>query len=110
MIMPEQHQDCEQEDGNRYHCFSLQSVCWGYRDIFKTTIEGLFEQGLLGAGREEVSRHFFDLLKNADQSCFDHVLKEFLGSINPRTRWIMDLPDIFEEVTNLGRELAEFKL
>ena len=94
----------------KYHGFSLRSVCWGYRDIFRNTIEGLFDQGLLGAEREEVSRQFFELLKNADQSCFDHVLKEFLGAMNPRTRWLMDLPGIFADVTDLGRQLAESRL
>ena len=54
--------------GERLHGFSLRDVCWGYRDIFAKTIEGLFEEGVLGAEREEASRHFFDLLKNADQS------------------------------------------
>jgi len=94
----------------RLHGFSLQDVCWGYRDIFAKTIEGLFEEGLLGAEHEEASKHFFDLLKQADQSCFDHVLKEFISAINPRTRWIMDLPGVFAEVVTLGRELAECKL
>ena len=54
--------------GERLHGFSLRDVCWGYRDTFAKTIEGLFEEGVLGAEREEASRHFFDLLKNADQS------------------------------------------
>ena len=90
--------------------FSLRDVCWGYRDIFARTIEGLFDEGLLGPDRNETSRHFFNLLKQANQSCFDHVLKEFISAINPRTRWIMDLPGVFAEVVNLGRELAERKL
>ena len=93
-----------------YQGFSLQSVCWGYRDIFRTTIESLFEQGLIGKGREEVSRRFFDLLKQADQGCFDHVLKEFLGAINPRSRWILDVPAVFADVVDLGRELAGSRL
>jgi len=93
-----------------YRGFSLQSVCWGYRDIFQRTLEGLFEQGLIGPDREAVSREFFDLLKHADQGCFDHVLKEFLASINPGTRWLLDLPGLFSEVVNLGRELAESRL
>jgi nitric oxide reductase activation protein len=96
--------------GERLHGFSLRDVCWGYRDILAKTIEELFEEGVLGAEREEASRHFFNLLKNADQSCFDHVLKEFISAINPRTRWIMDLPGVFAEVVDLGRELAEDKL
>lgn len=96
--------------GEQLHGFSLRDVCWGYRDIFAKTIEGLFEEGLLGAEREEASKHFFGLLKQADQSCFDHVLKEFISAINPRTRWIMDLPGVFAEVVTLGRELAETKL
>ena len=60
-----------------------------YRDIFAKAIEGLFREGLLGAERAETSQHFFELLKQADQSCFDHVLKEVVAAINPRTRWIL---------------------
>jgi nitric oxide reductase activation protein len=96
--------------GEQLQGFSLRDVCWGYRDIFARTIEGLFQDGLLGAGRVDASRHFFELLKLADRSCFDHVLKEFIAAINPRTRWIMDLPGVFAEVVTLGRELAECKL
>lgn len=96
--------------GEHLHGFSLRDVCWGYREIFAKAIEGLFEEGVLGVEREETGRHFFDLLKKADQSCFDHVLKEFISAINPRTRWIMDLPGVFGEVVDLGRELAEDKL
>ena len=100
----------EEGPDDRYHGFSLRSVCWGYRDIFEKAIEGLFDEGLIGPGNTKVSRDFFGLLKKADQSCFDHVLKEFLGAMNPRTRWIMELPGIFAEVTTLGRELAESTL
>jgi nitric oxide reductase activation protein len=96
--------------GDRLHGFSLRDVCWGYRDIFARTIEQLFADGVLGEERAETSRQFFDLLKQADQSCFDHVLKEFISAINPRTRWILDLPGIFAEVVTLGRELAEARL
>ena len=93
-----------------YHGFSLKSVCWGYRDIFARTIEGLFRDGAIGSAKPEVTDAFFDMLKTADQSCFDYVLKKFLGAINPRTRWLLDLPGIFVDVVDLGRELAESKL
>jgi hypothetical protein len=90
--------------------FDLSSVCWGYRDIFARTIEGLFEQGLIGEERQEVTRHFFSLLKSAEQNLFDHVLKELLESIGPLTAWILDIPSLFEEVTTLGCRFAENKL
>jgi nitric oxide reductase activation protein len=95
---------------SRYEGFSLHSVCWGYRDIFAKSIDGLFEQGLIGEGQREVTTQFFQMLKQADQSCFDHVLKEFLGAINPRTRWLMGLPGIFCDVVELGNELANARL
>ncbi len=94
----------------RAHGFSLSSVCWGYRDTFRRTIEGLVRQGLIGRERPQVTEHFFDLLQRADQSCFDHVLKEFLASVNPRTRWLLDLPGLFAEVTDTGRRFAEKRL
>jgi hypothetical protein len=94
----------------RYGGFSLKSVCWGYREVFAQTIERLFSEGLIGEGRREVTGKFFELLKHADQHCFDHVLKEFLGALNPRTRWLLDLPGVFADVVDLGRELAETRL
>ncbi len=96
--------------GERLYGFSLRDVCWGYRNIFAQVIEGLFKEGLLGAEHEQSSRHFFDLLKQASQSGFDHVLKEFVSAINPKTRWIMNLPGVFAEVVTLGRKFAEGKL
>ncbi len=95
---------------DRYEGFSLRSVTWGYRDIFEKTIEELFRQGLLGEQRREVTTRFFDLLKRSDQSCFDHVLRQFIGALNPRTRWIMNLPAIFSDVVETGSALAEGRL
>ena len=95
---------------DRYHGFSLKSVCWGYREIFAEAIEGLFEAGHIGPARREVTAHCFELLKQADQSCFDRVLKEFLEALNPRTRWLMDLPGVFGDVVDLGRRLAESRI
>lgn len=95
---------------DRYEGFSLRSVTWGYRDIFEKAIEELFEEGFLGPQRREVTSRFFELLKHADQSCFDHVLRQFIGALNPRTRWIMDLPAIFNDVVETGAALAGNKL
>jgi hypothetical protein len=72
--------------------FSLRSGCWGYRDIFRQSIEGLFAEGMLGGHRAEVTAAVFALLERADRACYDHVLQEFLGALNPRTHWLMDIP------------------
>lgn len=89
------------------HGFNLRSVCWGYRTIFTQAIEGLYAEGLLGAEREDVTATFFEQLQRADQSCYDHVLKEFLVALNPRTKWLLELPGVFAEVTALGHRFAE---
>jgi len=103
--------DRDHEDApERYQGFSLKSVCWGYRDIFARAIDGLFADGLLGGERVEVTAKAFELLKKADKACFDHVLKEFLGALNPRTRWLMDLPEVFSAVVDLGAEASSSKL
>ncbi len=108
---PEPAPDAVATDGaGRYQGFSLRSVTWGYRDVFEKTIEELFDQGLLGPHRREVTAKFFDLLKRSNQSCFDHVLRQFLGALSPANRWIMDLPGVFADVVELGGELAESKL
>lgn len=94
----------------RDHGFDLRGVSWGYRDVFATIIAGLHDEGYLGAGRETVTKDFYKLLADADQSCYDHVLKEFLTALRPETRWILDLPAIFSEVVELGRDLAAARL
>ena len=92
------------------HGFSLRSVTWGYRDIFRETIEELYREGHLGRHRQQVTESFFNLLKQSDQSCYDHVLRQFLGALSPRNRWIMDLPGIFTDLVDLGATLADEKL
>ena len=94
----------------RYQGFSLKSVCWGYREIFQQAIDGLLREGALGPRRQEVTAKFFDLLKRSDQNGFDHVTKEFLGALNPQTRWLLDVPGIFADVADLGAEFARTKL
>lgn len=94
----------------RYRGFSLTSVCWGYRDIFAETLEGLFDRGVLGEDRPEVTDAFFALMRCAEEQHFDYVLKEFLAALNPATAWLLELPGIFAEVTELGREFAASKL
>ncbi len=93
-----------------HYAFSLRSVCWGYRDIFRKAIAELYEKGELGENRREVTDKFFELLKESDQSCFDHVVKEFLSALNPRTRWLLSLPGVFTDVVDLGGELARSKV
>ncbi|MCD6394868.1 MAG: VWA domain-containing protein [Planctomycetes bacterium] len=108
--MSRRNSEADSVSEDRYQGFSLKSVCWGYRDIFKKAIEGLFSRGSIGEHRREVTTKVFELLKRADQSCFDHILKEFLKALNPRTRWLMDLPSIFEDIVDLGRTLGESRL
>ncbi|MBD3241015.1 MAG: hypothetical protein GF331_10555 [Chitinivibrionales bacterium] len=91
--------------------FSLKSVCWGYRDIFAEALRGLARDGLIGEGREEVTRELLDFLKIAETNeCFAHVLKEFLLSLNDHTAWTMKLPGIFSDVVEMGRRLAERRI
>jgi hypothetical protein len=96
--------------GNRYHGFSLGGVTWGYRETFQQVIEELFRQGKLGPGRQQVTERFFELLKQSDQGCFDHVLHQFLGAMSPQNRWILDLPGIFADLVDLGASLAQSRL
>ena len=96
--------------GDPCYGFDLQSVTWGYRHILKNAIEQLYAEGYLGSRSEKVTRSLFEMLKNADQSCFDHVLRQFLGALTPSARWIMDVPSLFCDLTEFGSELAENKL
>ena len=100
----------DDEYTGRYHGFSLSSIGWGYREIFSEAIEELFDQGYLGEGRGQVTSQFFELLKQADRSCFDHVLRRFLGALTPENRWIMDLPGVFADLLDLGGSLATARI
>ncbi len=90
--------------------FSLKGVCWGYRDVFERVISSLYDEGLLGPQNEAVTRQFFDLLKRSERNLFDHVLYDFLRALNPQTRWIVSLPAIFSDVTEMGCRLAESRI
>ncbi len=90
--------------------FDLSRITWGYREMFARAIEGLERDGQIGPERREVTDTFFRLLRHKSGPHFDHVLKEFLGSLNQRTRWLLDLPGVFEDFCELGRELADDRL
>lgn len=90
--------------------FSLRNVCWGYREIFARTLGELNQRGLIGESRQEVTAVLFDLLRQADRNCFDHVLKAFLDALHPGNAWLFDLPALFEDVVLTGRKLAEMRL
>jgi len=90
--------------------FDLRKVSWGYRRIFADAIGQLLAEGTIGEGHEAVTRTFLDMLDHSRPGSFDFALKEFLGAINPRTKWLLELPGVFEDLCALGRELAEQKL
>lgn len=92
------------------HGFTLDSVCWGYRDIFANALQELLDEGAIGEKNRETTAQVFSMLNQADRSCYDHVLKEFLSALNPQTRWLLALPGVFGEVVDLGRRLAEQKI
>jgi len=73
-------------------------------------LDRLFEQEMLGRERPQVTDAFFSFMRCAEQYHFDYVLKEFLAALNPQTSWILEIPAIFSEVTEMGRKLAESKL
>ncbi|MBN2713421.1 MAG: VWA domain-containing protein [Planctomycetes bacterium] len=95
---------------DRYQGFDLNNVCWGYRDIFRKSIDGFFDEGLLGENREEVTNAFFGMLRNADKHFYDHILNEFLSALTQQTKWIFEIPSIFEDVVEVGQLLSASKL
>jgi len=98
-----------QGKADRYQGFSLQSVCWGYRERFERAIEELFEAGTIGPRCETVTDKFFEVMRWAEEPGFENLLKDFLGALNPRARWIAGVPDLFADVVDTGRMLAEVK-
>jgi Mg-chelatase subunit ChlD len=98
-----------ERQADRYQGFRLESVCWGYRGIFEESIERLLASGAIGPDRPEVTAKFFEMMRGAEEAGFDRVLKDFLAAINPRTRWILDIPEVFADVVDTGRLLAGAK-
>jgi len=90
--------------------FDLKKVSWGYRRVFSDLIGALLESGDLGDRRREVTETVRSMLDRSQPGSFDFALKEFLTGLNPRTRWLLDLPGIFEDLCTLGMELADAKL
>lgn len=93
-----------------HYGFSLRSVTWGYRDIFKTVFEKLFAEEYLGPANREVTGSFFSFMQCADEQFFDHVLKEFLEALAGEQKWILSIPSLFEGIVELGHEFAREKL
>lgn len=93
-----------------YRGFSLKDVCWGYREIFRETIDELYRQGHLGSERRRVTDKFFELLRLTDRGGMDHVVKNFLAALRYGPRWLLDLPQIFADVVDLGRTFSEEQL
>jgi len=93
-----------------YRGFDLKKVTWGYRDIFRNAIDQLYAEKLLGEENNASTEIFFSLLKKTDNNhCFDHVLKNFIQSLNIQNNWIMRNPALFSNWADLGAKLAEEK-
>ena len=108
--MPHKNPKSTYHPVNDWQGFTLDSVCWGYRSLFNDVIEDLYQQGLLGAERQETTMQFFRFLKKAEKPFYDQVLKEFLAALNPEMSWIMSLPGIFTDLINMGGDLASKRL
>ena len=96
-----------------YRGFDLKSITWGYRDRFKKAIDGLYETKLLGRENEPSTIAFFELLQKGgseQNSCFDHVLNNFICSLNTENNWILKIPALFSDWTGFGAELSRHKL
>lgn len=93
----------------RYHGFDLQKICWGYREVFRNAIDSLFAQGLIGDHRPETTAQFFAALNRSDLTCYDHVLREFLGSIHPSTYWVFGSPSLISDLTETGHRFSREK-
>lgn len=102
--------DSSAATGLDYRGFSLKDVCWGYREIFRETIDELYRQGHLGSERRRVTEKFFELLRLTDRGGMDHVVKNFLEALRYGPRWLLDLPQIFSDVVDLGRKFSEEQL
>lgn len=100
------HIDNDERDAG----FSLDLVLPAYRPLFQKILDALLAEGILGSERPEVTRQVFSLLKRADRGSFDHVLREFLAALNPQTRWLLDLPSIFQEIVELGGAIGSERL
>lgn len=90
--------------------FDLRKVSWGYQQLFEQAIRRLIDQGAIDPAGGGASDTFFQMLDRASPGSFDHVVKEFLAAVNPRTRWLLKLPGVFEDLCELGWEIASDRL
>ncbi|MFW5803048.1 MAG: nitric oxide reductase activation protein NorD [Verrucomicrobiota bacterium] len=89
--------------------FDLRKVTWGYQEIFRSRLEDLYRQGLLGESNPAVTRQFAEVLAHSDKSTFDSVLKSFLDALGGRYRWLLRIPRLFERWCSLGLRLASVR-
>ena len=83
---------------------------WKHRHLLLKTFESLLEQRGIVDDLTDGDRGCFRRIQQAEQDRFAHALKEFLRVFAPETSWILDIPAIFEDVTELGIRFAKIKL
>ncbi len=94
----------------RYGKLDLRKVTWGYRELFRTWIDDLFEEKILGDHNRHTTEVFFDILLQCDAAFHDAVMKAYLASVTGPGRWILSIPNLFEDWSRLGLRLAEESL
>jgi Mg-chelatase subunit ChlD len=101
----------EKSKKNKYRGFDLNAVTWGYQDIFKKSIDRLYGENLLGKTNEKATEVFFRLLeKTGEKPHFDHIVKDFLVSLNEKNQWIMNIPSLFSKWCRLGFKFGREKM
>ncbi|MBN1863723.1 MAG: hypothetical protein JW808_02355 [Victivallales bacterium] len=91
--------------------FDLSEVTWGYREIFRQALDDLRCAGFLGDETSEVSDVLVEMLnRRGGNQLYDHVLKNFLDSLNRGDSWILRIPDLFSAWAALGADFARHKL
>jgi hypothetical protein len=90
--------------------FSLDSITWGYRDLFDRALTQLEREGAIGPKRPETTRVLYEFLARSSSAGTDHVLKAFLDAMTSEGRWIFEQPAIFTDLVSIGGELADRKL
>ncbi len=101
-----EHLTPAQRDLAARHGFALESICWGYRDIFAGAIADLCAAGWIGDDQPALTAQFFAVLRRAERPDLDHVVCKFLECLHGPGRWLLQLPAILCDVTEVGMDLA----
>jgi hypothetical protein len=86
--------------------FYLKQVSWGYRHTHAYVLERLSGAGVIGRCAPGVTETLLRFLDDAAELHFGEGARDLLLALDQRHRWLMRLPDLFEQLCDTALQLA----